>query len=78
MSKKKCKNVEVILTLSPEHILMIKRLAKIYEVSVEQWILEATEGSLRADEDAFSHAGLNVGFDDEEITDVINQVRGAA
>ncbi len=78
MSKNKSKNVEVILILSSEHYRMIKRCAYFFEKSVEQWILQATEGELRHDESELDNAGINVGFGDEEITDVVNQIGGTA
>ncbi len=54
---------------------MIKRCAKLEEKSVEQWILQATEGELRYDADELDHIGINVGFSDKEIDDVINTLQ---
>ncbi len=59
---------------------MIKRCAKFEEKSVEQWILLATEGDLRSEAGEFGYRGINVGFGNKEIDDVINTLQsgGAA
>ena len=74
MSKNQSENVEVILTLSPEHYHMIERCAKIEEKSVEQWILQATEGSLRSTSYELENTRINLGFGDDEVNSVVNQL----
>ena len=74
MSKNQSENVEVILTLSPEHYRMVERCAKIEEVSVEQWMLKATEGSLRSTSYELENTGINLGFGDDEVDSVVNQL----
>ncbi len=74
MSKNQSENVEVILTLSPEHYHMIARCAKIEEKSVEQWILRATESDLRSTAYDFEDTRVHVGFGDDEVNAVVNQL----
>ena len=50
---------------------MIKRCAKLEEKSVEQRILEASEGSMRGVAYELEYTGINVGFGDKEIDDVV-------
>ncbi len=78
MSKNQSENVEVILSLSPDHYRMIERCTKIEEVSVEQWILKATEGSLRSTSYELENTGINLGFGDDEVNAVVNQLRKEA
>ncbi len=72
MSKNQSENVEVILTLSPDHYRMIKRCATVRNISIEQWILEATEGDLRGETGKYGYSGVKIGFEDGEVTEVIN------
>ncbi len=46
---------------------MIKRCAKLEEKSVEQWILQATGGSMRGVAYELEYTGINVDFGDKEI-----------
>ncbi len=49
MSKNQSENVEVILTLSPEHYEIIQRLAGLYGAPVEEYVLAAAKSSISTD-----------------------------
>ncbi len=70
--------VQVTLNFNPEHLEMIQRCAKLSELSVENWLLQATEGLLRADMYEFGADGFGVGFGDDDIDEVFEGIFGGA
>ena len=79
MSQNQSQKVQVTPTLSPEHYKMIKRIARLQDMSIQEWILRATEGDLRSESEEMEGAWIPVGFGDEEITEVFDHLvsRGA-
>ncbi len=75
MKKTNLKTIQVVLNLTPKHLEMIRRFAKLRETSVGKWIMQATEGSLRSDAYDFDDIDIEVGFGDDEITEVMEEVR---
>ena len=65
--KTNLETIQVVLNISPRYLKLIQRCAKLREKSVEKWIIRCTAGELRYDMDEFSHAGIEVGFDEAEI-----------
>ena len=80
ISKKKTdqavSQVQVTLNFSPRHFNMIQRCAELSELSVEEWVLQATEGLLRADMHEFGTDGFEVGFDNDDIDEVYEEIFG--
>ena len=69
---------QVTLNLNPQLFKMIQHCAKLSELSVEEWVLQATEGFLRADMHEFGTDGFEVGFDNDDIDEVYEEIFGGA
>ena len=68
----------VVLNLNPKLFKMIQRYAEIKGQSVEEWILRATEGSVRSDMCDLDFIGIKLGFSDHEIDEVYAEIFGVA
>ncbi len=70
---------EITSQIEDDHYKMIKRIARLLDMSIEEWILRAAEGDLRSESEEMEGARIPVDFGHEEITEVFDHLisRGA-